>query len=85
MTRLQSLLNIYTEYCQLYDLTVNAKKISGTICEFANEVKYLDVMINSSFKTTIDVKRQTRNFYARAKTVKLLTYKFATLDMALIM
>ena len=40
--------------------------ISGTICEFANEVKYLCVMINSSFKTTIDVERQTRNFYARA-------------------
>ena len=40
--------------------------ISGTICDFANEVKYLGVMINSLFKTTIHVKRQTRNFYARA-------------------
>ena len=40
--------------------------ISGTMCEFANEVKYLGVMINSSLKTTIDVKRQTRNFYSRA-------------------
>ena len=77
---LQSLLNICTEYCQLHDLTFNAKKsvcmffrssvnkhcglsdnfISSTICEFANEVKYLGVMINSSFKTTIDVQRQTR-------------------------
>ena len=37
--------------------------ISGTMCEFANEVKYLGVMINSSLKTTSDVKRQTRNFY----------------------
>ena len=83
---LQSLLNICTEYCQLHDLTFNAKKsvcmffrssvnkqcglsdifISGSICEFSNEVKYLGVMINSSFKTTIDVQRQTRNFYARA-------------------
>ena len=83
---LQSLLNICTEYCQLHDPTLNAKKsvcmffrssvnkqcglsdifISGTICEFLNEVKYLGVMINSSFKTTIDVQRQTRNFYARA-------------------
>ena len=55
---LQSLLNICTEYCQLHDLTFDAKKsvcmffrssvnkqcslsdifISGTICEFANEV-----------------------------------------------
>ena len=40
--------------------------ISGTICEFSNEVKYLGVMINSSFKTTVDVQRQTPNFYARA-------------------
>ena len=83
---LQSLLNICTEYCQLHDLTFNAKKsvcmffrssvnkqcglsdifISGSICEFSNEVKYLGVMINSSFKTTNDVQRQTRNFYARA-------------------
>ena len=83
---LQSLLNICTDYCQLRDLTFNAKKsvcmffrssvnkqcgladtsISGNMCEFANEVKYLGVMINSSLKTTIDVKRQTRNFYSRA-------------------
>ena len=47
--------------------------ISGTMCEFANEVKYLGVMINSSFKTNIDVERQTRNFYARAN---LLIRKF---------
>ena len=40
--------------------------ISGTMCAFANEVKYLGVIINSSLKTTIDVKRQTRNFYSRA-------------------
>ena len=36
------------------------------ICEFSNKVKYLGVMISSSMKTTIDVKRQTRTFYARA-------------------
>ena len=82
---LQSLLNICTDYCQLHDLTFNAKKsvcmffrssvnkqcglanilISGTMCEFANKVKYVSVMINSSLKTTIDLKRQTRNFYSR--------------------
>ena len=47
--------------CGLSDIFIN-----GIIYEFANEVKYLGVMINSSFKTTIDVQRQTRNFYARA-------------------
>ena len=40
--------------------------ISGTTWEFANEVKYLGVMINSSLKTTIDIKRQSHNFYSRA-------------------
>ena len=40
--------------------------IYDTICEFSDEVKYLRVMISSSMKTTIDVKRQTRTFYARA-------------------
>ena len=55
---LQSLLNICTDYCQLHDLTFNAKK---SVCMF-----FRSVMINSSLKTTIDVKRQTRNFYSRA-------------------
>ena len=40
--------------------------IRNTISEFSNEVKNLEVMISSSMKTTIDVKRQTRTFYARA-------------------
>ena len=40
--------------------------ICDTICKFSNEVKSLGVMISSSMKTTIDVKRQTRTFYARA-------------------
>ena len=34
------------------------------MCEFANEAKYFGVMVNSSFKITNGVKRQTRNFYA---------------------
>ena len=94
---LQSLLNICTEYCQLHDLTFNAKKsvcmffrssvnkqcglsdifISGTICEFANEVKDLGVMINSSIKTTIDVQRQTRISYARAN-LQIRNFRYCT-------
>ena len=53
-------ISLVNKECGLSDIF-----ISGTICEFANEVKYLGVMINSSFKTTINVQRQTRNFYAR--------------------
>ena len=43
--------------------------ICDTICEFSNEVKYLRGVISFSMKTTIDVKRQTRTFYARANLV----------------
>ena len=50
--------------------------ICDSICEFSNKFKYLGVMISSSMKTTIDVKRQTRTSYAR-------TNLFVTLDIVL--
>ena len=40
--------------------------LGNSICEFVKEVKYLDVMIHSSMKTTIDVARQTHKFYLQA-------------------
>ena len=57
--------------------------ISGTMCEFANEVKYLGVMINSSLKNTIDVKRQTRNFYSRANLL-IRNFRYCTDNMNVI-
>ena len=63
--------NVKKSVCMFFRSSVNKQCglsdifINGTICEFANEVKYLSVMINSSFNTTIDVKRQTRNYFAR--------------------
>ena len=36
------------------------------VCQFVKEVKYLDVMIHASMKTTIDVARQTLKFYMQA-------------------
>ena len=51
--------------------------ISRTMCEFAIEAKYLGVMIKSSFKTTINVERQTRNFYARTNLLNR-NFRFCT-------
>ena len=83
---LQELLNMCTDYCDLHDIMLNAKKfvclffwsLSTNVVlyqkflfmiqyvNFSNEVRYQGVMISSSMKTTIDVKRQTRTFYAQA-------------------
>ena len=40
--------------------------LSGNHIDFVQEVKYLGVLLNSSMKTSIDVSRQTRKFYAQA-------------------
>ena len=52
--------------------------LGTSIWEFVKEVKYLDVLIHSSMKTTIDVARQTRKFYYRP------IYCYVILDIALI-
>ena len=58
--------------------------ISSTICEFANEVKYLGVMINSSFKTTIDVQRQTRFLYTANLLIRNFRYWTDTITVDVI-
>ena len=65
----------------------NLQLINSVVCQtpslvalyvnFANKEKYLGVMINSSFKTTIDVQRQTRNFSARANLL-IHNFRFCT-------
>ena len=40
--------------------------LSGNHIDFVQEVKYLEVLLNSSMKTSIDVSRQTQKFYAQA-------------------
>ena len=40
--------------------------LSGNQIDFVHEVKYLGVLLNRSMKTSIDVIRQTRKFYAKA-------------------
>ena len=52
--------------------------ICDTICEFSNEVKYLEVRIISSMKTAIDVKNQTHTFYARANLLIIRNFRHCT-------
>ena len=40
--------------------------LRGNQIDFVQEVKYLGVLLNPSMKTSIDVSRQTRKFYAQA-------------------
>ena len=40
--------------------------LSGNNNDFVHETKYLGVIINSSMKSSSDVVRQTRKFYAQA-------------------
>ena len=40
--------------------------LGNSICEFDKEVKYLDGIVHSSMKTTIDVARQTHKLYLQA-------------------
>ena len=47
--------------------------LGGNHIDFVQVVKYLGVLLNSSKKTSIDVSRQTRKFYAQAN---MLLYNF---------
>ena len=54
----KSSVNKHCDYANVY--------LSGNHIDFVQEVKYLGVFLNSSMKTSIDVSRQTRKFYAQA-------------------
>ena len=87
-SELQQLLNICYDYCELHALTFVANKsmciyfiidinkhcglpviyLGNCVCQFVKEVKYL----LASMKTTIDVARQTREFYMQANLLLLI-------------
>ena len=58
--------------CMFFKCTVNKHCdnstvfLSGNLIDFVQEVKYLGVLLNPSMKTSNDVSRQTRKFYAQA-------------------
>ena len=54
--------------------------LSGNNIEFVHETKYLGVIINSSMKTSSDVVRQTRKFYAQTNML-LLNFCYCTNDV----
>ena len=54
----KSSVNKHCDYANVY--------LSGNHIDFVQEVKYLGVLLNSSMRTSNDVSRQTRKFYAQA-------------------
>ena len=54
----KSSVNKHCDYANVY--------LCGNHIDFVQEVKYLGVLLKSSMKTSIDVSRQTRKFYAQA-------------------
>ena len=54
--------------------------LSGNNIDFVHETKYLGVIINSSKKTSSDVVRQTRKFYAQANML-LSNFRYCSNDV----
>ena len=54
--------------------------LSGNNIDFVRETKYLGVIINSSMKTSSDVVRQTRKFYAQTNML-LGNFRYCTNDV----
>ena len=54
--------------------------LSGNTINFVHETKYLGVIINSSMKTSSDVVRQTRKFYAQTNML-LRNFRYCTNDV----
>ena len=55
-------------------------ELNGNNIDFVHETKYLGVIINSSMKTSSDVVRQTRKFYAQTNML-LRNFRYCTNDV----
>ena len=70
--------------CMFFKCTVNKHCdnstviLSGNQIDFVQEVKYLGVLLNPSMKTSIDVSRQTRKFYAQAYYMLLRNFRYCS-------
>ena len=53
---------------------------SGNIIDYVHKTKYLDVLLCSVMKTSIDVCRQTNKFYAQANTL-LRNFRYCSDDV----
>ena len=54
--------------------------LSSKPIDFVQETKYLGVILNSQLKTSVDVFRQTRNFYAQANML-LRNFRYCSDDV----
>ena len=54
--------------------------LSGNKIDFVQEVKYLGVLLNPSMKTSFDVSRQTRKYYAQAN-MRLLNFRYCSNEL----
>ena len=72
--------------CMFFKSEVNKKCdntdmfLSGKAIDFVQETKYLGVILNSQLKTSVDVSRQTRKFYAQANML-LRNFRYCSDDV----
>ena len=77
--------NVRKSVCMFFESKMNklcdnvSVVLSGNNIVFVHETKYLSVIINSTMKTSSDVVRQTRKFYARANML-LCNFRYYTND-----
>ena len=54
--------------------------LSGKVIGYVQETKYLGVILNSQLKTSVDVSRQSRKFYAQANML-LRNFRYCSDDV----
>ena len=78
--------NVGKSICMFFKSAVNRKCdttdlfLSTKVIDFVQETKYLGVMLNSQLKTSINVSRQTRKFYAQANML-LQNFRYCSVDV----
>ena len=78
--------NVRKSVCMFFNGKMNklcdnvSAVLSGNNIDFVHETKYLDVIINSSMRTSSDVVRQTSKFYAQANML-LRNFRYCTNDV----
>ena len=78
--------NVTKSVCMFFKSEVNKKCdntdmfLSGKTIDFVQETKYLGVILNSQLKTSDDISRQTRKFYAQANML-LRNFRYCSDDV----
>ena len=78
--------NVGKSVCMFFKSEVNKNCdntdmfLSGKAIDFVQKTKYLGVILNSQLKTSVDVSRQTRKFYAQANML-LRNFRYCSDDV----